>query len=190
MTPIDRPSPHAPGRHGGDADTHHYTAAELHNEDVAHEHSDFNLRLILLSGVGIVVLMGISAVAMWVLFNVLDRQAAVNDPPLSPLALPAGQLPPVPRLLTNEPATLEKFREMEAKALETYGWVDQASGVAHIPIDEAKKKLLDRGLPAKADGADEFMGTNAPAMGESSGGRTIRVPKRVKAPVPVSEPLR
>jgi hypothetical protein len=104
---------------------------------------------------------------------VLDRQARASDPPISPLARPAGQLPPEPRLETNERAALTKFRLEETKALEGYGWVDQLGGVARIPVAEAKKLLAQRGLPARAGAADPLEGTHAPAMGEASGGRSI-----------------
>ena len=75
---------------------------------------------------------------------------------------------------------LRKFRMEETKKLEGYGWVDEKAGVAHVPIDEAKKLILQRGLPVRASGAveDPRMGTHAPAYGGSSSGRTIAVPRR------------
>lgn len=153
-----------------------HTPAELHNEDVAHEHSDVDIRTILAFGAGLVVVVAASFVLMWLLFRVLDRQAAENDPQISPLAAPAGREPPAPRLLTNEPEGLAKFRADEARLLEGYGWADQAAGVAHIPIAEAKKLILQRGLPVRPGAApDPRLGTSAPAMGESSGGRTFGV---------------
>lgn len=176
MTPTDKRKAPA-DRHGhgeSEVPAHHYSEEELHNEDVAHEASDINIRVIFLSGVGLFVVTAICAVAMLVLFNVLDRQAAANDPAMSPLALPAGQLPPEPRLQTNEPAVLEKLRDREMKTLAGYGWVDQQRGVAHIPIAEAKKKILERGLPSRPDAPPPALGTNAPAMAEPSGGRTIK----------------
>jgi len=45
-----------------------------------------------------------------------------------------------------------------------------------VPIDVAKKLILVHGLAARAGaGADAKEGTNAPAYGEASGGRTIPV---------------
>jgi hypothetical protein len=152
---------------------HHYSAEELENEDVAHELSDVDVRGILAFGAGLVVVTAVAFLAMWVLFRVLDAQAAANDPQVSPLAVPTGQLPPVPRLQTNEPASLLKFRAIEAEKLETYGWIDQKAGVARIPLDEAKKKLLEHGLPARPSAVDPSVGTRAPAMAEPSGGRSI-----------------
>ena len=153
---------------------HHHTAEELDNEDVAHEHRDVNIGGILAFGGGMVAVTAAAFISMSVLFGVLDRQAAANDPQVSPLAVPAGQLPPLPRLQLDEPGGLAKFRAGEAKTLENYGWVDQQGGVARIPIEEAKKKLLEHGLPTRASPTEPYVGTHAPAMAESSGGRTIR----------------
>jgi hypothetical protein len=165
-------------------DGHHYSDAEMHNDDVAHEHSDINIRRVLAFGAGMVVLVIVSAVLMRIMFLALESQAAANDPQMSPLARPGGQQPPAPVLLRNEPASLSKFRAEEMKKLEGYGWVDERAGVAHVPIEEAKTLILQRGLPVRASGAvdDPRLGTHAPANGEASGGRAIAVPKAAAAP--------
>jgi hypothetical protein len=171
MTSTDRPS------HGA-APGHHYSADEMHNAEVAHEHSDINIRTVLVFGAGLAVVVLVCAGLMAILFGVLEHQAATNDLQISPLALQAGQRPPAPNLQTNEPAGLEKFDAMEMKILEGYGWVDEKAGVARVPIAEAKKLLLKNGLPVRAGArADQLQGTNARAMGEASGGRAIHVPK-------------
>jgi hypothetical protein len=148
-----------------------------HNPGVDHEHSDVNVRQILGFGVGLAVITIACAIIVRVLFGILEHQAEAADPTLSPLAIPAGQLPPEPRLQTNEPAGLKKLRTVEAETLEGYGWVDEKTGVARMPIEDAKKALLHRGLPSRAQGAgDPLEGTNAPAFGEASGGRALHMP--------------
>jgi hypothetical protein len=158
---------------------HHYTDAEMHNDDVAHEHSDINIRTVLTFGAGLAVVVITAAALMYALFLVLEGQAERRDPEISPVAMPSGQEAPAPRLLTNEPASLSKFRAEETKKLEGYAWVDERSGVARVPIEQAKKLILQRGLPVRASGAadDPRIGTHAPAYGEASGGRAIAVPK-------------
>jgi hypothetical protein len=50
-------------------------------------------------------------------------------------------------------------------------------GVARMPIDEAKKLIVERGLPVReGDEVSPTLGTRLPARGESSGGRIITVP--------------
>jgi hypothetical protein len=187
MKPTDpvRPEPDTPRPahgHGGSSD--------LHNEDVDHEHSDINIRAVLGFATGLVTVVVAVIFLMLLTFNGLERNAASNDPQLSPLAVAAGQEPPEPRLLTNEPANLEKVRRGEAEQLEGYGWVDQAGGVARIPIDEAKKKLIERGLPTRTEvPPDQRLGTWAPSMGESSSGRVLGSRATPNAPgAPASAP--
>lgn len=163
------------------------------NPEVAHEHTDVNVRALIGFAIGLIVVVGIVYVMMYGLFSFFDRQAAKNDPPVSPLARPTHTMPVTtihdpffgnaegPRLVTSEPAVLQKHRQMEAGVLGTYGWVDEKAGVARLPIEEAKKLILTRGLPARADGpADPSLGTRRAAYGETSGGRAVG--KQIAAP--------
>ena len=156
------------------------------NAEVAHEHSDVNVRVLLSLTVGLLAVVAIVGVLMWGLLWTFQRNAAQNDPPLSPVARADVQMPASqvgnpyfgpsggPQLLTNEPTVLQKHRQTEEEALHTYGWIDEKSGVARIPIDEAKKLILQRGLPVRAEAAvNAEAGTRRSAYGESSSGRTI-----------------
>ena len=148
----------------------------LHNEDVAHEHSDINVRAIVVFLIGLSLVCMAAAAAMWGVFNVLDSQAARNDPTLSPLVAPAGQLPPEPRLLTNEPANLDKQHAKERELLDGGDWIDRNAGIGRIPIGEAKKLLLQKGLPTRAgELVDPRLGTRAPSMSDASSGRNAVV---------------
>ena len=156
---------------GTDAAAHPH--GSLENVEVAHETSDINIRAV----VWFVIILVVAAVAinasMWALFVVLDRIDAKNDPTLSPLMAPAGQLPPEPRLQIIPWEDLKKFRGNEDLYLHSYGWVDKSAGVAHLPIDKAKALLLQRGLPTRPGPVDPTEGTHVAASGESSGGRNI-----------------
>ncbi len=173
----------------GDGITHHYTPEELHNEDVAHEHSDINIRAIVWSAIVLALVCIGSAILVYFVFNLFEREARNRDPKLSPLALPATQMPsttnttpefgtaPEPRLLTSEPTNLWNVRQREQQVLHGYGWVDQGGGVTRIPIDKAKELLRDRGLPVRPEPVtDPRLGTHAPAYGESTSGRSIMKP--------------
>ena len=61
------------------------------------------------------------------------------------------QWPPAPRLQTREPLDLAAFQKQEAEILSTYGVVDREKGIYRIPIEEAMKLTLERGLPAAGD---------------------------------------
>lgn len=182
------PPPHRPGtpvpRAGHAAHVGHGSHHGAHddNPEVAHEESDINVRRILMFGLGMAAITGAVAVLMYGMFIGLERWAASNDPQLSPLAVPAGQLPPEPRIITNEPAQLKKWRDEEARILA--GGVDERTGTAVLPIEEAKKRLLQQGMPARpAAPAGLLLGTTAPVRGESSSGRMLGVdPARVRVP--------
>lgn len=147
-------------------------AEHLHNPDVAHEHDDVNVRGLVTFAVGLAILTGTVMVLMWGLFTGLDRLASDRDPELSPVAMPSGQEPPEPRLLTNEPLELRRFREREAQALA--GGQDPQTGTTRMSIDEAMRQVAAGGLPVRAGETDDPQrGTRAPSMGESSGGRML-----------------
>ncbi len=164
---------------------HHYTDEEMHNVDVAYEHADVNIRTLLAFAAALAMVVAISAGLMYGLFVVLEKQAEKRDPQLSPLAAPEGQAPNGVRLLTNEPGNLRRFRDEENSKLQGYGWMNQTEGIAHVPIDLAKKLVVQHGLAARTGAtADETLGTHAPAYGEASGGRTIPVKHAVPPAAP------
>jgi len=160
--------------HASGGGHHHYSEAEMHNEDVSHESSDINIRTIISFAIGLAVVMFVAAGLMYAMFQILESRAERLDPQLSPLAH-GGDRRTGPKLLLNEPAGLRKFHAEETEKLQGYGWVNQQAGVTHVPIEDAKKLIVQRGLPLRATGAveDRQLGTNAPAFGEASGGRNI-----------------
>jgi hypothetical protein len=173
----------AHGDHGG----HHHSAEEMHNEDVAHEDSDISLPAIGWSAAVIAMTcLGTAALIYGLFWFVFIKQANARDPKLSPLMMPQTEMPrttnaspefgsaPEPRLLTNEPAYLKGVRTREQEVLHGYAWVDQAAGVARIPIEEAKKRMLETGLPVRPEPTtDPRLGTHAAAYGEASSGRML-----------------
>jgi hypothetical protein len=73
------------------------------------------------------------------------------------------QLPPAPRLQMREPMDLAAFRKEEEATLSTYGVVDREKGIYRIPIDEAMKLTLERGLPSRAEAESPEPASNEPA---------------------------
>jgi hypothetical protein len=90
--------------------------------------------------------------AVGVVFKYLDNREARQATPEYPLAATQeNRLPPEPRLQTNPRQDLADLRAREDEALTGYSWVDKNAGVVRIPIDEAIKKTLERGLPARTE---------------------------------------
>ena len=62
-------------------------------------------------------------------------------------------LPPTPRLQTTPKEDLLDFRAAERAALSSYGWVDRNKSIVRIPVADAMKLTLERGLPSRAQTA-------------------------------------
>lgn len=129
-----------------------------HDATVAHEQSDVNVRaiaafVIAMFAVGLVIHFG-----LWLLMGLYQKEAIAAEPPVTPLAAPAGTLPPEPRLLTNEPAALRQLHAEEDAALKN--------------IDRAKQEVVGT-LPAREGGhpAGDSPGRAGTMMDTSSGRR-------------------
>ena len=71
---------------------------------------------------------------------------------------------PRPLLEDDERNELTNFRTQEDEQLNSYGWVDQKAGLAHIPIERAMQLVAQRGLPVRpADTKPPRFGKTAPA---------------------------
>jgi len=122
------------------------------NPEVHHETSDVNIRAILTFAAALAAIVVIVGVLMWVLFRYLSNREATRVAPVYPLAVTQEQrLPPEPRLQTNPRGDLEELRDSEEQSLKSYGWVDKTAGVVRIPIEEAMKIVVQKGLPARQE---------------------------------------
>jgi hypothetical protein len=59
-----------------------------------------------------------------------------------------------PMLEDNERGQFSSFLMNQEKHLNSYGWVDEQSGVAYIPIERAMKLIVQRGLPVRPQGGE------------------------------------
>jgi hypothetical protein len=131
------------------ANTHH--DEDIDNEDVHHEESDVNIRAIFNFALGLFVVAALVHVLIYFMFRYLDgREASVNAVLEYPLAVGReDRLPPEPRLQTNPRRDLQDLRTAEDRILNGYRWVDRNAGVVGIPVSEAMKLTLQRGLPSR-----------------------------------------
>lgn len=99
-----------------------------------HERSDVGTRFIYIGVVTLAIsVVFLSLLVLW-LFpkETLDRT----------LRLPLPQFPQ-PQLQTTPRADMAAFRHAEMERLNSAGWIDQAKGVAHIPIAAAMRKIVE-----------------------------------------------
>ena len=147
----------------------HYADDDLVNAETHHEESDVNVRALLWFLAIFVILSVITHFALHLYYKGLARLEKAKAPaPLTQMQraadadVPKGQplLQPFPRETENgtvvepyrnTPVTdLHDMREAEREGLENYGWVDEQKGIVRIPIAEAKRLVVERGLPLQA----------------------------------------
>lgn len=66
-----------------------------------------------------------------------------------------------PMLETNEMGQLREFVMNQENQLNSYGWVDEKAGVAHIPIERAMDLVVKQGIPVYAPGSKDASTTAA-----------------------------
>ena len=150
----------------------HYQDDAIVNRETHHEKSDVSFRAVIWFIVIVVIFSFLLVIAIWLLFKGLVRVERRRDTGAltamarpEDMAVPKNQplLQPFPRkvdggaVLTptlDTPVTdLAAMRAAEDRVLHSYGWVDPQKGIVHIPIEEAMKLALAKGLPATAAAA-------------------------------------
>ena len=115
-----------------------------------HEESDVNINRVFGVAAGLAGVTAVAFVIVWLLFLYLDRREAASAASAAPVA--EGQAlrqPPEPRLQTSPRTDLRTFRAVEDAVLDSYQWADKTAGTVRIPISEAMKLVVQRGLPAR-----------------------------------------
>jgi hypothetical protein len=131
-----------------------HAATPTEDPQAHHESSDVNIRAIFGFALGLLVTGIIIHLLVWVLFQYFTAREGRASPPAFPLAVTQGtRLPPEPRLQTNPRQDLSDLRAREDQLLSSYGWVDKNAGLVRIPIDQAMKLTVERGLPSREEPA-------------------------------------
>ena len=156
------------------------------HEDPGFEQEDLGSKPI----IGFIITLVISGVviyyAIWGIFHFLDAYDRKHQQDRTPLIKVETntrdvqsqliQRFPDPRLEENERTQLNDFRYGEEERLNSYGWVDKNTGVAHMPIEQAMQMIAQKGLPTNPQsGIAPFSPVNlakaAAATADTSGGK-------------------
>ena len=113
-----------------------------------HETSDARVGPIAVFMVSMAILVFLAMLLMAWMLDLFQLRADPNE------RVPAGltdqeQIPPEPRLQAYPAIDLEKLRAKEDKQLNSYEWVDEATGVMRIPIERAMDIIAENGLPTR-----------------------------------------
>jgi hypothetical protein len=132
------------------------------NADVAFESSDINTRTILAYLFYLAISVAAAFLVSVFVFHFLTNMAADSDTPLAPVHRGVGPTIPsephlqgVPYSPADPQLDLRDKREADEAANEKYGWTNQQAGIAQIPVEEAMKIIVSKGLPAVAAPAAE-----------------------------------
>ena len=114
-------------------------------------------------------------------YELMIRQAMEIEQPYPLAAGQDARLPPAPRLQQFPANELYQFRMGEQNLLDRYGWMNRETGVVHIPIDQAMRLTLERGVlqsarpDAAATQANGVQPATVPGLipADSSAGRTM-----------------
>ncbi|HXK60535.1 MAG TPA: hypothetical protein PLP42_11645 [Acidobacteriota bacterium] len=113
--------------------------------DTGYETTDANPRMLAYAFVGLGVLIAVVFVAMWLLFVYFDYRS--GQPVAESRQRAIDYRPPSPRLQTSPGTDLREMLEKEQQQLESYGWVNKASGIVRIPVEQAMDIVVENGLP-------------------------------------------
>ncbi len=129
----------------GDSHNRHDAHDTLH-----HEGSDVDVRAILRFGAWLaIVMVGIYA-AVWLVFGFFDRREASESVRDFPLAAGRSDVPPQPRLQADPRQDLRALQRRDDALLNSYGWADREAGLVRMPIAEAMRLTVERGLPVRS----------------------------------------
>lgn len=136
-----------------------------------HEHTDIEPSIATRFAVWLVVAMLISVGIVYGTFWFFEESEVSAGRAAQRYPLAAGQVrePPGPLLQTQPFKDIYLLRQAENEKLRNYGWVDQGSGVVHIPVEDAMRILSERGAIKSATGSPA--GFNQ-VVEDSSAGRT------------------
>jgi hypothetical protein len=138
---------------------HHNTSqpgdSEPRNDTVAFESSDVDTRTILAYLLYLAIAVVLAFAASVFIFRFTTKMATDSETPMAPVHRGVGAtMPPEPMLqgvpghTADAQLDLRNKREADEAENDTLAWKDKPAGIAQIPVDEAMKIIVSKGLPA------------------------------------------
>ncbi len=125
------------------------------NADVAFESSDIDTRTILSYLLYLALAVAAAFIVSVFIFNFTSKMAADSDTPMAPVHRGVGAtMPPEPMLqgipghTTDPQLDMRDKREKDEAANEKLDWINKQAGIAQIPVDEAMKIIVSKGMPS------------------------------------------
>ena len=123
-------------------------------EDATREHTDIEPSIAWKFAIWLSVAMVLSLAIVYGTFWFFEsREESVNRAAqVFPLAAGQKREPPRPQLQTQPFKDIYTLRGTETEKLSEYGWVDKNTGVVHIPIEDAMRLAIEKGILPSAGG--------------------------------------
>lgn len=117
---------------------------------VQYEKTDIDIAAVTKLGLAIVLITVVTAVLLVPFIDLLKARGEERDPPEPAIAgFGPDRKAPEPRLQERPFDDWRAMHRQQAELLASYGWADETKGVARIPIEEAMKRLVEKGLPVR-----------------------------------------
>jgi len=141
-------------------------------EDAEYEHTDIEPGIAGRFALWLAIAMVISGGIVYGTFWLFEGQTVTLNEQVQRFPLAAGQTrePPLPRLQTQPFKDVHQLKQGQLEKLSSYGWVDQGTGVVHIPIEDAMRIIAERN--ALASTGQELPSGFGQVVQDSSAGRT------------------
>lgn len=160
---------HDPAGHGSPDDQYLETPP-----GAGYEHTDASVRIIVKFLGWLLVSAIVIHFGLGLFYQVLiDRSMETGEQPYPLAVAQEPRLPPMPRLQQFPQSERYQFQLGEENLLQNYGWMNKNAGIVHIPISEAMRLTVERGLPTRAPGAAQPVETPGLMPSDSSAGRTM-----------------
>ena len=121
--------------------------ADQSSKDLGYELSDVQIKVILWSGVGAVIMTFVAFVVSVFFIKYLAAAGSMSEYEASPLAGENQEWDLDVRLQPNPPAALAEHREGQNYASTTDGTLSEEPEMYHIPIETAMDIVAKNGLP-------------------------------------------
>ena len=140
-----------------------------------YEHTDASVWIIVKFLFWLAISAVIIHVGLGLLYALLIERAEETGDPRYPLAAEQGErLPPAPRLQQFPHIELYQFRQGEEVFLHGYGWMNKETGIVHIPIEDAMRLTVERGLlPSRTPADGQSLETPGMMPSDASAGRVM-----------------
>lgn len=161
-----------------------------HGHGTEFEHEDLSTRGVFVFMIGLAVIGLVIYFIIVGMYSYLNRYEKAQMSSATPLVAPSKEIERFIPFKPGEDSVSRTFKENGAPMLEhdergqfkdyimqqetqlnSYGWVNEEAGVAHIPIQQAMDLIVQRGLPVAQQNADQASTKTAQAATKKPGAR-------------------